>query len=140
VTVSFPGQQVRDDLRRLVRPARPRQRVAQERETGRGGVLVGPTEFGDRFRPHLRTREALTANESSHASRGSQRLQRAELFGVATVYAGLGDYDQAFQWLDQAIDDDTIGFYVMHPLFEVLHQDPRFDRLAERMRTRTAGR
>jgi serine/threonine-protein kinase len=54
-------------------------------------------------------------------------------FGIATVYAGMRDYDQAFVWLDRAIDDDSMNPYIMHPVFADLHRDPRFDRFKERM-------
>jgi tetratricopeptide (TPR) repeat protein len=55
-------------------------------------------------------------------------------FGVATVLAGLRDYDRAFEWLDRAIDENTMGFYIMHPVFADLHRDPRFSVLEKRMR------
>jgi serine/threonine-protein kinase len=54
-------------------------------------------------------------------------------FGIAIAYAGMRDYDQAFVWLDRAIDDDSMNAYIMHPVFADLHRDPRFDRFKERM-------
>ena len=50
-------------------------------------------------------------------------------FGVAVVYAGLRNYDQAFAWLAKAKDEGSVRVYIMDPLFADLHQDPRFDRL-----------
>lgn len=54
-------------------------------------------------------------------------------FGVATVYAGLGDYDATFAWLDKSVDERTMRPYIMGPLFEDLRRDARFARLKERM-------
>jgi serine/threonine-protein kinase len=50
-------------------------------------------------------------------------------FGIAVVYAGLREYDHAFVWLEQAIEEDSWRVYLMDPLFEDLHRDPRFARL-----------
>ena len=52
---------------------------------------------------------------------------------VATVYAGLGDVDQVFIWLDRAVDDLSIGSGIMGPMFDDLHSDPRFERLKRRL-------
>ena len=54
-------------------------------------------------------------------------------WGIGIVFAGLRDYDSAFEWLHRAIDDGTMHFYMMHPAFEDLHADPRFERLRTRM-------
>jgi tetratricopeptide (TPR) repeat protein len=54
-------------------------------------------------------------------------------FGIATIYAGLREYDQAFAWLDQAIDEESVNPYIMHPVFGDLHRDSRFDHVLERL-------
>lgn len=57
-------------------------------------------------------------------------------FTVATVYAGLEDFDQAFAWLDRSIDDRSLmhsHIHVMEPIFEELRSDPRFGPLKKRM-------
>jgi tRNA A-37 threonylcarbamoyl transferase component Bud32 len=66
---------------------------------------------------------------SSHEGEGA--------FGVAIVYEGLGDYDNAFAWLDKSIDDHSMWVYVMGPAFAKLRADPRFDRIRQRL-NRTA--
>jgi TolB-like protein/Flp pilus assembly protein TadD len=60
-----------------------------------------------------------------------ERRQRAGsgAFEVAVVYAGLGDSDQAFTWLDRSIDDYSLKVQIMEPTFENLQRDPRFERL-----------
>ncbi len=50
-------------------------------------------------------------------------------FGVALVYAGLREYDQAFASLDRASHEGSIRIYIMDPLFDDLQRDPRFDRV-----------
>jgi tetratricopeptide (TPR) repeat protein len=50
-------------------------------------------------------------------------------FGIAVVYAGLRDYDQAFAWLEKAKQEGSVRVYILDPLFEDLHRDPRFARL-----------
>jgi tetratricopeptide (TPR) repeat protein len=54
-------------------------------------------------------------------------------FGIAVVYTGLGDYDQAFAWLDRAVEEGSVRVYIMDPVFEDLHRDPRFDRFRRRI-------
>lgn len=54
-------------------------------------------------------------------------------FQVALVYAGLGDFDQTFAWLDKSVDDWSIGSFIMDPTFEDLHRDPRFELLKKRL-------
>ena len=54
-------------------------------------------------------------------------------FGIAVVYTGLRDYDQAFAWLDKAVDESSINRDLMLPLFDDLHRDPRFERVRTRL-------
>ncbi|HEX6307453.1 MAG TPA: BTAD domain-containing putative transcriptional regulator [Longimicrobiales bacterium] len=79
------------------------------------------------------------AGQRDEASRIlSDLLERQESAGfrsfqVAVVYAGLGDRDQAFVWLDRSIDDHSISSLIMGPTFDHLHDDPRFQRLKARL-------
>jgi serine/threonine-protein kinase len=57
------------------------------------------------------------------------RQQSHGAFGIALVYAGLGDYDNAFVWLEKASQAGAIRVYIMDPLFADLQRDPRFDRV-----------
>jgi len=57
-------------------------------------------------------------------------------FEVAVSYAGLGDLEQAFAWLDRAVDDRSImrpNVNIMEPVFEDLRRDPRFAAISERL-------
>lgn len=55
-------------------------------------------------------------------------------FQVAVVYAGLGDRDRSFEWLNRSVDDASLTPQIMLPLFDDLHSDPRFEQLRSRLR------
>lgn len=42
------------------------------------------------------------------------------------IYAGLGDFDQAFRWQDEAFEQGASPFNYFAPVIECLHDDPRF--------------
>ncbi|MBA3645255.1 MAG: protein kinase [Gemmatimonadaceae bacterium] len=62
------------------------------------------------------------------------RKQSHGAFGIAAIYAGLGDFDNAFSWLDKAVAEGTMRIYIFGPLFDDLRRDPRFERLKREMR------
>jgi tetratricopeptide (TPR) repeat protein len=49
--------------------------------------------------------------------------------GIGVVYAGLGDYDRAFEWIEKGIRAAQSPQYLRDPMFDDLHRDPRFSRL-----------
>jgi hypothetical protein len=55
---------------------------------------------------------------------------------VALIYAGLGDKDQAFEWLERAYDQHAfqLQWITLEPRFDDLRSDPRFQDLLRRMR------
>jgi DNA-binding SARP family transcriptional activator len=53
-------------------------------------------------------------------------------FEVAMVYTGLGENDQAFIWLDKALDDRSVGFEWPTTVVDGLRRDPRFERFRRR--------
>ena len=54
---------------------------------------------------------------------------------VAEIYAGLGDRDQAFAWLDRASEERSAFTWkvVITPQFDSLRSDPRYLALLRRM-------
>ncbi|MGB7925918.1 MAG: protein kinase [Pyrinomonadaceae bacterium] len=54
---------------------------------------------------------------------------------VATIYTGLGDKDQAFEWLEKAVADSHPGLALVNvdPKFDSLRADPRFPDLVRRI-------
>lgn len=61
--------------------------------------------------------------------------QEATILNIAAVYAGLGDKDQSFEWLEKNLESRSgesarIRWY---PPFELLRGDPRYQSLLRRM-------
>jgi len=54
---------------------------------------------------------------------------------VAHVFAYIGDADNAFQWLNQAIEQNEEGLIeqIFHPFYDAIHKDPRWDAVLRRM-------
>lgn len=54
---------------------------------------------------------------------------------IATIYASLGDADQALQWLERALEQraPALGFVPQNPSFDSLHQDARFVSVVEKI-------
>ncbi len=48
---------------------------------------------------------------------------------IAEVYAGLGDRERAFVWLERSLGDHSLKNEIMGPMFDELRADPRFDRI-----------
>jgi serine/threonine-protein kinase len=93
------------------------------RQTGDARTALGLLGYvlgrsGERAEAQEILSELLTGRQRSH-----------DAFGVALVYAGLGDYDRAFTWLEKASREGSIRVYIMDPLFQDLQRDPRFDQL-----------
>lgn len=52
---------------------------------------------------------------------------------IAQIYIGLGETDQALEWLHQAVDqNDLVPFLTCDPLFDPLRRNPRFVELLKR--------
>ena len=56
-------------------------------------------------------------------------------YGVALVYAGLGENDQAFAWLNKGYAERThwLVWLKLDPRWDSLRSDPRFQDLLRRM-------
>jgi tetratricopeptide (TPR) repeat protein len=61
----------------------------------------------------------------------SRRIN-GDAFDVAIVYAGLGENDQAFAWLDKSLDDRSVGYEWPTTVVNGLRSDPRFERFRRR--------
>jgi len=52
----------------------------------------------------------------------------------AVIYVGLGEKDKAFEWLDKAFDERSVGHDIrVSPAYDPLRSDPRFADLLRRM-------
>jgi DNA-binding winged helix-turn-helix (wHTH) protein/TolB-like protein/Flp pilus assembly protein TadD len=64
------------------------------------------------------------------------KRRNVSAFSFALVYAGLGQRDQAVQWLEQSYQDRAfadVGYIKVDPRFDSLHSDPRFAELLRAM-------
>ena len=59
--------------------------------------------------------------------------------GMAMIYAGLEDKDQAFTWLQKAVKqrEADLALIQVEPMFDSLRADPRYDDLLQRMKLRS---
>jgi serine/threonine protein kinase/tetratricopeptide (TPR) repeat protein len=63
------------------------------------------------------------------------KKQYVSPFGIAFIYVGLGEKDQALTWLEKAYDDRVwlMGLLKVEPIFDPLRSDPRFEDLLRRI-------
>lgn len=56
-------------------------------------------------------------------------------YHFAILYAGLGEKDQAFEWLERAYDKHAVDLFTLkvEPMFDSLRSDPRFPDLLRRV-------
>jgi serine/threonine protein kinase/tetratricopeptide (TPR) repeat protein len=54
---------------------------------------------------------------------------------IGAIHAGLDEKDAAFEWLEKAFQEHTsfLAYLKVHPIFENLHGEPRFDDLVKRI-------
>lgn len=66
---------------------------------------------------------------------GQQKQRYVSPYTVATIYAGLGEKDEAFKWLEEAFDERDIWLMNLRvdPLFKSLRSDHRFPNLLARI-------
>jgi eukaryotic-like serine/threonine-protein kinase len=62
-------------------------------------------------------------------------VETVETYGVAMIHAGLGEKDQAFEWLEKAYEmrDQGLSFLKVGPELDPLRLDARFQDLLRRM-------
>lgn len=56
-------------------------------------------------------------------------------FEIALVYIGLGEREQAFRWLEQALEERSFWLVLLNvdPRFDHLRADPQFQDLVRRV-------
>ena len=107
----------------------------REYEEGRrlSGGVAGPS-FG---LAHL---EASSGNEAAARSILQELIEaRSErvvsAWGIAVLHASLGDVDEAFRWLDVAVQEHATGliFLRVHPRLDPIRNDPRYQALVHKV-------
>ena len=78
-------------------------------------------------------REAVRAELDRVLALSKQRYVAA--YDIALIHVALGNKEDAFHWLDRAIEDRStpVGFLAQDPSLDVLHDDPRFAVLVQRL-------
>ena len=66
---------------------------------------------------------------------GAQFVVLLIAWGLGALHASLGDIDEAFRWLDIAVEEKATGliFLRVHPRIDALRGDPRYDALLKRV-------
>jgi serine/threonine-protein kinase len=52
--------------------------------------------------------------------------QAPDAFSMAILHTALGERDEAFDWLNRALDQRKVAFIKVHPMLDPLRNDPRF--------------
>ncbi len=83
---------------------------------------------------HLYAITGRRAEAEQMLSRLLERERQSETspYYIATVYAGLGDKDQVFAWLEKIKHFRTVQLIKTDPRFDALRDDPRFGALLRR--------
>ena len=95
-----------------------------------------PPNTRELSKPKQRKAIIATAAVIAVAKELEERYARKESNGryVSAVYAGLGDKDKAFEWLEKDFQtQEDLTFIRLEIQFESLHDDPRFKDLLRRM-------
>ena len=105
-------------------------------------------EFRKRLKQNPREAAALAHLGNTYARAGRVReareclrqLKRSDdervgTYGIAIIHAGLGEKDQAFEWLEKAYEARELGmiFLKVDPTLDPLRSDARFQDLLRRM-------
>jgi tetratricopeptide (TPR) repeat protein len=63
------------------------------------------------------------------------RHRHVQAIDIATIYASLGDTENALRWLEKGYEDRStnLGFVVQDPSFDDIRDEPRFVALVERV-------
>jgi len=106
-----------------------------EYEEGRklSGGVAGPS-FGLGHLEASRGNEAAARRMLAELIEArSQRVVSA--WGIAALHASLGDVDEAFRWLDVAVEEHASGliFLRVHPRLDRIRHDPRYRELLRRV-------
>jgi hypothetical protein len=84
--------------------------------------------------------DVKTNLQAGRKLRPAERVQRKKTGYVPAAafvkaYLGLGEYDRAFFWLEEAYKEQSnlLLFLKVHPIFDPIRDDPRFVDLVRRV-------
>jgi tetratricopeptide (TPR) repeat protein len=97
-----------------------------------GGIPMSEADLGYALGATGHTAEAR-AMLARLVHRRTERYYPA--FVIAQIHLGLGDREAALDWLDRAVGDRHLGFYLpsVDPLFDSVRSHPRFRKVLQRI-------
>jgi TolB-like protein/Tfp pilus assembly protein PilF len=100
-------------------------RLANDSTFALARLAHGHAVAGERKRAHTILKRLRAPSQQRYVSP----------FDVALVHAGLQDYDEAFRWLQRALEERSpwLGYLQVDPQFDPLRGDPRFRELLGRL-------
>jgi tetratricopeptide (TPR) repeat protein len=106
--------------------------IAEFREALKQNPRAGLAHLGNTYARAGRVREA---RECIRQLKQRSDVEPVETYGIALIHAGLGEKDQAFEWLEKAYElrDQGMSFLKVEPPLDPLRSDPRFQDLLRRM-------
>jgi len=96
---------------------------------------AGPLKLGELGDTYARMGNKAAAQAAIQKLVDSSAKNPVGTFEVAVVYAGLGEKDRAFEWLQRAykVHDSEMCYLKSDPRLDPLRSDPRFQALLRRM-------
>lgn len=84
---------------------------------------------------YARAGKKLEAQKRVEELKELRKRRFVDPMSLAIIYVALGDNDQAFAWLDRAVEDNSAQLIWLKaaPLFDLIRSDPRFNDLLRRV-------
>lgn len=101
------------------------------RRIGRAPAAIGVLGYGlARLGRRAEARAILAELDAAESRSYVTPMSRA------WVHIGLGEFDNAFEWLDRAVEerDPHVLHFPCQPAYDPMRQDPRFPALLRKMR------
>ena len=97
-------------------------------------VNDGPMVRGMLGNVYARAGEKARALDQIKAIEAMSRQRYVSPADIAMIYAGLGDADRTFDWMEKAYRERTHGVhFIRSPYFDLLRSDPRYADLMKRV-------
>ena len=95
----------------------------------------GPDSLGHLGNAYARAGRSPDARKTIARLQEDVRKNGVGRYEIALVYAGLGEKQEAFSWLEEAYDAHDVGllYLKIDPCLDPLRSDPRFDDLVRRV-------
>src|SRR4029079_10716259 len=96
---------------------------------GAAGPSLGLAHLAVAMGNHDEARRMLAEFEAARST------QVVSAWGIAVLHADLGDIDEAFKWLELALEEHSGGLIVLrvHPRLDSIRSDPRYLPLVKRL-------